>query len=527
MGDETASGDRQQRSPSSVVAGDAASRRAFVIVNPVAGQSAPEKVRQVLDKELGPAGWSFSIHETSVDDDLPKVVGDALAEGCEIVIVAGGDGTVALVAGNLVGTNVPLAILPVGTGNLLSRELGIPQDLRRAAAAIVDEHRTIEVDAMRIGERHYFLNAGVGFPAAVMRDTSSKAKRRFGMLAYGRTAIEKMLQSRPTRFRLVVDGRARTVRAGFVMVANAGTLASSEVRWSKDTVVDDGILDVFVARARSPRDYVVLAWNLWNGRSVGDGPNRHFRAHRDVSITPARPLAAQADGEAIGTRSIGVQIVPRAVRFIVPMVAVTGEADQDPVQPDVRRETQFQQLVGHLLKPIWLLDAWAYRALNGLPHPAALNLAMRALSAAASKGIGWTVGLFVVSRLDPAHSGRALRQVLPTMWLAGLAIEFPIKRFFNRARPFASLMLTTVTGSKPNGYSFPSAHTAVSFAVAWLLRPHYPRFSPAVYALASTVAFSRLYLGVHYLSDVVVGAAAGTLIAEGMTRLMKALGRRS
>ena len=145
---------------------------------------------------------------------------------------------------------------------------------------------------------------------------------------------------------------------------------------------------------------------------------------------------------------------------------------------------------------------------------------MRGLSFVMSKGMAWAAGLVLASRIDGARGQRAFGEVLPTMWLAGLVVEFPVKRLFNRARPFVTMTLSSVTGSKPAGYSFPSAHTAVSFAVAWLLRPYYPRLSPAIYGLASLVGFSRLYLGVHYLSDVVIGAATGTAVAEALRRVL-------
>lgn len=514
---------------------ESSQRRALVILNPVAGQSAPDEVRRVLDEVFAAAGWAFRLCETSKNVSYADLVAEAELEGYDVVIAAGGDGTVALVANQLVGSRMPLAIIPIGTGNMLSRELGIPLDLPGAAAVVVGEHRIFDLDAMRIGTRHFFLNAGVGLPAAVMRDTNRESKRRFGMLAYASTAAHKLLQPRRTRIRLVVDGQRRTVRAGFVMVANAGTIGLPQVRWTADTLADDGVLEVIVSRARSLGDYLVLVWYLWTGRSLASTPFSVYKASRQVSVTASRPLPVQADGEVIGEGTLELRMVPRAVKVVVPLKQSEGRkvdssgrdstSRDSPSNEAPRQATGIRRILGSLLGPVGAIDSSTYLALSRLPHPRSLNLAMRMLSAAMSKGMAWAVGLSVASRLDPKRGGEALRQVLPAMWLAGLTVEIPFKRIFYRDRPFAANILAAVVGNRPNGYSFPSSHTAVAFAAAWLLRSYYPRWSPAIYGLAGVVGFSRLYLGVHYLSDVFVGAVSGTVLAEVYRRLLKAASR--
>ncbi len=101
-----------------------------------------------------------------------------------------------------------------------------------------------------------------------------------------------------------------------------------------------------------------------------------------------------------------------------------------------------------------------------------------------------------------------------------------LKRAFARERPFAARVLAPVIGHRPGSHSFPSGHSAAGFAGAWLLSRHYPRWSPAFYLLALVVAFSRLYLGVHYLSDVVTGALAGTGLAVLFRAVASRLTRR-
>ena len=266
-------------------------------------------IRRALDEVFSAAEWRYDVYETSRDEDYRSVVVKAIEDGCGIVVAVGGDGTVALTASHLVGTDVPLAIIPAGTGNILSRELGIHLDPEAALETIVGEHRTIAIDAMRVGDRHYFLNAGIGLPATVMRDTSREAKQRFGMLAYARTAIQKLRRPTTERFRVIVDGKARRIRAAFVMVVNAAATGVPELRWASESSADDGTVEVVAAKARNLRDYLTILWRVWTGNPVA-GPVRQYRAKRRVTIAARRDIAVQADGEVIGTRNLDVHVVP-------------------------------------------------------------------------------------------------------------------------------------------------------------------------------------------------------------------------
>ena len=120
-----------------------------------------------------------------------------------------------------------------------------------------------------------------------------------------------------------------------------------------------------------------------------------------------------------------------------------------------------------------------------------------------------------------ATAGRFCRSA-PPLWFATLIVEYPIKYYFRRRRPFIDIVQAITVGRKPGSYSFPSGHSAAAFAGAWLLRRHYPRLTPLWYLIASLVAFSRIYLGVHYPGDVVSGSLLGTALAEAIRRVIDA-----
>jgi undecaprenyl-diphosphatase len=133
-------------------------------------------------------------------------------------------------------------------------------------------------------------------------------------------------------------------------------------------------------------------------------------------------------------------------------------------------------------------------------------------------GWGWILGLLAAAVIRGDPGVRVLRLVTPPLWFATIAVEYPIKAFFRRQRPFMDIVQAISVGRRPGNYSFPSGHSAAGFAGAWLLSRHHPRLAPLWYAIASLVGFSRIYLGAHYPGDVLSGAIAGTVIAEATRR---------
>ena len=214
--------------------------RVAAFVNPNAGSAAVEAIRKALDGCFAGGGTRLEIDEIREGDDLGAMVRERLAKGVDLVIAAGGDGTVSAVADALAGSGTPLGILPMGTANVLARELEIPLDVEAAARLLVDGHSLATIDALRVGERHYLTQVGVGLDALMIRDTTAERKRRFGKLAYVLSAARHLVGFQPRRFTIEVDGRTVHTRASQVVVANVGTLGQPPFRWGQDIRPDDG-----------------------------------------------------------------------------------------------------------------------------------------------------------------------------------------------------------------------------------------------------------------------------------------------
>lgn len=302
----------------SVEAGARASRQ-FVILNPASGTCSVEEVHQALERHFSCADGSCRIHRMTGAENLEELAREAARDGCEVVVAAGGDGTVSAVAGGLVGSDVPLGILPVGTGNILARELNVPIDLDAACALIAGPHHRTPVDALKVKDRHFFTHVGVGVDALMIRDTSKEQKKRFGRLAYMWTAINRLVGFEPRRFSIRLGGQpSKRAHACEVLVANCRTLGQKPFSWGPHIRLDDGKADVCIVKAKTLLEYLKVTLAMLTGRHRESPIVSYLEATSTVEIASSRPLPVQADGEIIGETPITVEVVPGAVRIITP-----------------------------------------------------------------------------------------------------------------------------------------------------------------------------------------------------------------
>ena len=240
--------------------------KALVLVQPGAGKGdAVRAVRDALDLHFTASSIEFEIHEQHEKGSPGDILRARVREGFDVVVVAGGDGTVSSAFDGLQGTGIALGIIPTGTGNLIAREFGIPTEIDEAVALIAGAPRTRRIDAMRIAGRVYVLNVGVGISAAIIEGTTSENKRRFGRIAYLATAL-RTFRSRPRPIDLTVDGIEYRFRAVEVAVSNCAILADAMYPKGPDIVPDDGHVDVWVLGMKTYFEYfryllgIVFGW---------------------------------------------------------------------------------------------------------------------------------------------------------------------------------------------------------------------------------------------------------------------------
>jgi diacylglycerol kinase family enzyme len=293
------------------------------------------------------AGWEPSFLETTLDDRGPGLAGAAVAAGARMVVAAGGDGTVRACAQALAGTQVPLAIVPLGTANLAARALGIPSriggslatafggherriDLAVAGTAVAGAAVAGAAEAMAgagamggaramsgAGELTFAAMAGIGLDAEVVAATPRLLKRRAGWLAYAAAGIAH-LPGRGQRFTVRLDDDEPLARqARCVVVGNAGLLPGGFALLPQARL-DDGLLDVGILAPAGPAGWLRVAHQVLSG---GGRNGRQLERHqaRRVEIRTDTELPREVDGEVISPgRSLTVTLLRRALTVRVP-----------------------------------------------------------------------------------------------------------------------------------------------------------------------------------------------------------------
>jgi diacylglycerol kinase (ATP) len=287
-----------------------------VVFNPATGGGeAAGRKRDTLDALEG-AGLAVLWLETTREDPGQGVTAKAVAEGVDLVMAQGGDGTVMACVTALAGTEVPLAVLPGGTGNLLATDFDIPSDLDGAVEVALDGDR-VRLDVAAMDDDRFVVMGGIGFDAAMLRDADPRLKERLGAVAYVLSGF-KHLRRRATRFRLRLDDRPPIDRTGQgVLIGNLGRLQGG-LPIMPDARPDDGLLDVAVLQTRTLPDWLALAVQVVLRRRRKDPWLEVFQAGR-VEVHCDRPQPVERDGDPASARDhLVVEVVPAALTLCVP-----------------------------------------------------------------------------------------------------------------------------------------------------------------------------------------------------------------
>jgi diacylglycerol kinase (ATP) len=316
--------------------------RAAVVYNPIKVDIS--RLKDAVHAATKAADWAPTIwFETSEEDAGQGVTASAVRRGADVVIAAGGDGTVRAVAEALRDTGVSLALLPSGTGNLLARNLELPlTNLEQSIEiAFTGDDRKIDLGMVEIvradgdSEEHAFLvMAGLGLDAKMIKNTNTKLKKAVGWLAYIDGITRSLPELKPVRIRYRLDGAAeRAMSVHTIIVGNCGMLPGG-LLLMPEAKPDDGILDIAALRPRGPFGWAKV-WRkvAWEngvlrksalGRKIID-----LRADvRDVTYLTGTDLAMvvegdpeefQLDGDEFGeARSVHAWVDPGALTVKVP-----------------------------------------------------------------------------------------------------------------------------------------------------------------------------------------------------------------
>ncbi|WP_203843083.1 diacylglycerol/lipid kinase family protein [Winogradskya humida] len=251
---------------------------------------------------------------------------DAVRDGAELVFACGGDGTVMACVTALAGTDVALAVLPAGTGNLLAANLGLSGDLATGIGVVLQGGRR-RIDVGAVGDQSFAVMAGMGFDAHMLDATNDTAKKHIGWLAYAAGAA-RHLRDRPMRISITLDDKpsfARRPRT--VIVGNVGRLQGG-MRLLNDAQPDDGLLDVAILSPRTLRHWLALGWGVLRRKS--SVPSMETYTATRVAIRAKRAQPRQLDGDLIEPgKELLVTVRPQALVLCVPQPATDPDLAHD------------------------------------------------------------------------------------------------------------------------------------------------------------------------------------------------------
>lgn len=290
--------------------------RIRIIVNPNAGSV--ESASALKDRLGEPSGTE--VCSTEQEGHAEELARQAVEDGIDLVVAAGGDGTLNEVVNGLSSGfgRTRLGLLPLGTGNDFARSIGVPADVEEAMA-ILREGRTRSIDVGRAtagGKIRYFLNMSVGGFSGVVSEKASDAKELWGPLAYMRGALDALPELTAFETGIVLNGAERLRVETYNIVISNGRYVAAGIPVAPQAEVDDGLFEVMIAPATTIPKLALLVPQVLLGQHLNSDLLIFRRATR-VEIESHPPMAFNVDGELFSEESVAFEIQPRALEMVV------------------------------------------------------------------------------------------------------------------------------------------------------------------------------------------------------------------
>lgn len=303
--------------------------RVAVILNGKSGSVGADQCEQkasAIAQAFSQVGVHVTMHRCD-PADLVATARGAAALGVDAVVAAGGDGTVSAVASALAGTEMPLAVLPMGTLNHFARDLGMPTDLVDAARAIAEGELTA-VDVAMVNDRVLVNNSSIGLYAAaiVERDEDQKRTGATKWVAMARAAWKILRQFPRLRVKLTVGDRELTGRMPIVFIGNNEFIVEP-LGFGKRARLDGGVLSIYAARSRNAVSFLWHSLRAVFGRAEQVADLEVLTGTKVCIESSQRTLRVAVDGEVVHmTSPLHYEIRPGALRVIAPRAAESRAA---------------------------------------------------------------------------------------------------------------------------------------------------------------------------------------------------------
>ena len=288
-----------------------------IIINPAAGIG--ESILPVINLAMKEAGIKWEALVTHQAGDAIKLAKAAVKEGVDALAVYGGDGTLREAISGLIGSEIPLVILPGGSANVLATELGIPAGLKEACTLLsIGALETKTIDVGQFDKRYFIAGISLGFEADVVKGTPREAKNKIGIFAYLLSAAAALKRTKKAVYHLKIDGQEHKVQGLTCIIANTGNLGFSNISFDKHIDVSDGFLDVVVVRIANISLFkLILVTLIKRERPDNLELVEHWQG-KDISVYSSPKQTVQCDGEVLKEMPLHIKIVPAAIKVLVP-----------------------------------------------------------------------------------------------------------------------------------------------------------------------------------------------------------------
>lgn len=257
------------------------------IINPSSGKD--EAILGAINNAVKESSAEWKVHVSLKEGDILKYVEQGLRDGCDLCIVYGGDGSVMEAARALYKTTVPLLVLPGGTANVISKELGLPQNTSDVLALLLKNQLTSKtIDMATVNDIPFLLRVNFGILADMIRKTNTQTKQNYGQLAYGITAASRLSNTTPSTYTLTLDTETLTFEAVGLMVTNMGSVGIGNLTLNQNISNNDGLLDIIVIQNIDLGSIFNLAASTLNQAAL-QGNIKHYQSKKiTITATPER-----------------------------------------------------------------------------------------------------------------------------------------------------------------------------------------------------------------------------------------------
>jgi len=284
------------------------------IINPASGVRKKSHIPYLIRKHIDHTTFEPQIFTSEFKGEATEISKKVLKEGIRKIVAVGGDGTVNEVAKTLVDCNAVLGIIPIGSGNGLARHLKIPLKINKAIE-VINVQKTIKIDYGLINNLHFFCICGVGFDAHIGNKFAESDKR--GLSIYVKTSISEILNYKPEKYRLEIDGKKIKKKAFLITVANASQYGGNAYI-SPGADIQDGLLDICIVSPFPKIRAFDIGFRLFS-KTMNKSKFVEVIKSKELIIKREKAGEINFDGDTcIMKKELKIKIIPEGLKVMVP-----------------------------------------------------------------------------------------------------------------------------------------------------------------------------------------------------------------